>query len=99
MIDVGGDDHTATRHFVTNLFGGEAFALSHIFHFARDYAFAGIVHLGADRVVLSGGNPLFTLLLHSSIIGWMRQRAFRKVRFIRQAPVRSLVPAFNGATP
>ncbi len=40
----------------------EIFTLSDVFHFASNDAFAGIVNLCANRIVLSGGYPLFALL-------------------------------------
>ena len=67
MVDVSGNDHAATGHFGAHQFRLQALAFRHVVHLARYHAFAGVVDLGADGIVSSGGYP-FTAI-HSPIIG------------------------------
>ena len=48
VIDVGGDDHPAARHFGADQLGSEALAVGDVVHLFGDDALAGVVHLRAD---------------------------------------------------
>ena len=58
VIDIGWNDHAAARHFGAYQFRRDAFALRDVVHLLGDDALAGIVHLRADRIVLTFGYPV-----------------------------------------
>ncbi len=61
MIDVGGNNHAAARHFLAHQFSRDLFAVRHIAHFFGDHALAGVMHLRKVAIgvlLLAAGEPL-----------------------------------------
>lgn len=67
MVDVGGNDESAASNFVANEIDGKVFALGDVLHLRSDQALASVEHLGANRIVFTGANPL--IAIHALIIG------------------------------